>query len=260
MLYVVYVLLLKKMREPSSPECPSGAYLTIPPNLKNETNCAANEHQTKSFNMSSSTERLQLSGVGTALITPFTANGEKVDYEAFGKLIDSQLAAGLDFLVPMGTTGECPVVTDEEYEQIVKFTVERVAGRIPVVAGTGSNNTAKAVKATKLAKKLGADAALIVNPYYNKPSQEGLYQHFKTICTEAKLPVVLYNIPGRTGITMQPKQSQDYTMTSKRLLQLKKLPVPWTLQRNCRALRHSNSIRRRFIVFATYVYRRQRRC
>ena len=105
----------------------------------------------------------------------------------------------------MGTTGECPVVTDEEYEQIVKFTVERVAGRIPVVAGTGSNNTAKAVKATKLAKKLGADAALIVNPYYNKPSQEGLYQHFKTICTEAKLPVVLYNIPGRTGITMQPE-------------------------------------------------------
>ena len=178
---------------------------TIPPNLKNETNCAVNEHQTKSFNMSSSTERLQLSGVGTALITPFTANGENVDYEAFGKLIDSQLAAGLDFLVPMGTTGECPVVTDEEYEQIVKFTVERVAGRIPVVAGTGSNNTAKAVKATKLAKKLGADAALIVNPYYNKPSQEGLYQHFKTICTEAKLPVVLYNIPGRTGITMQPE-------------------------------------------------------
>ena len=139
------------------------AHLTSPTKLKNVPNCAANEHQTKSFNMSSSTERLQLSGVGTALITPFTANGEKVDYEAFGKLIDSQLAAGLDFLVPMGTTGECPVVTDEEYEQIVKFTVERVAGRIPVVAGTGSNNTAKAVKATKLAKKLGADAALIVN-------------------------------------------------------------------------------------------------
>ena len=155
--------------------------------------------------MSNFANRMKLSGVGTALITPFTANGEKVDYEAFGKLIDNQLAAGLDFLVPMGTTGECPVVSDEEFEAIVKFAVERVAGRVPVVAGSGSNNTAKVVKATKLIKKLGCDAALIVNPYYNKPSQEGLYQHFKKICTECKFPVVLYNIPSRTGITMQPE-------------------------------------------------------
>ena len=242
------------MREPSL-ECPSGQHLTSPTKLKNVPNCAANEHQTKLFNMSTSTERLQLSGVDR-FDHPIHCEREKVDYEAFGKLIDSQLAAGLDFLVPMGTTGECPVVTDEEYEQIVKFTVERVAGRIPVVAGTGSNNTAKAVKATKLAKKLGLTPRLLST--FTTTIARGLYQHFKTICTEAKLPVVLYNIPGRTGITMQPETVARLCNGFERLLQLKKLPAPWTCDEDCRAL-HSHSVRRRFVVFATYVYR-QRRC
>jgi 4-hydroxy-tetrahydrodipicolinate synthase len=149
--------------------------------------------------------RLQLSGAGTALITPFTSDGEEVDYEAFGKLIDGQIAGGIDFLVPLGTTGECPTVTSEEFAKILEFTVRRVNGRVPVVAGTGSNCTKKAIAATKLAKKIGCDACLQVNPYYNKPSQEGMFLHFQKICSEAGLPVVLYNIPGRTGITMQPE-------------------------------------------------------
>jgi|EP00945_MAST-04E_sp_MAST-4E-sp1_P005331 4-hydroxy-tetrahydrodipicolinate synthase len=154
--------------------------------------------------MANFSDRLKLSGVGTALITPFTPDAENIDYDAFGKLIDSQLAAGLDFLVPLGTTGECPTILHDEYEKILDFTVRRVAGKVPIVAGAGSNSTAKAVAMTKIAKKVGCDAVLQVNPYYNKPSQEGLYQHFKKICTEGGLPIVLYNIPGRTNITMQP--------------------------------------------------------
>ena len=150
-------------------------------------------------------DRLQLAGVGTAIITPFTADGSAVDFDALTKLVESQLEDGIKFLVPCGTTGECPTLSKDEQIAVISRVVEIVNGRIPVVAGTGSNSTAKTVEMTLAAKKAGADAALVVCPYYNKPSQAGLYNHFATVAKEAGLPIVLYNIPGRTGINMQPE-------------------------------------------------------
>jgi 4-hydroxy-tetrahydrodipicolinate synthase len=148
----------------------------------------------------------KLSGVGTAIVTPFSGtNGVDLDIESLNRLIDSQISGGLDFIVPMGTTGECPTVSHAEHELVIKTTVERVAGRIPVVAGAGSNSTAEAISLTAFAKKCGADAVLLVNPYYNKPNQEGLYMHFKAIAEATDMPIVLYNIPSRCGITMQPE-------------------------------------------------------
>mmetsp|Transcript_19504 Transcript_19504/g.23716 ORF Transcript_19504/g.23716 Transcript_19504/m.23716 type:complete len:310 (+) Transcript_19504:119-1048(+) len=159
---------------------------------------------------------LKLEGVYTALITPFTADGTEVDYEAFEALVDRQIAAGLDGLVPMGTTGECPTCSKEEKEKCMSICVEKCKGKgVVVIAGTGSNNTAGTVKATQEAKDLGVDAVLIVNPYYNKPSQEGLYKHIGEI-NKVGVPIVLYNIPGRTGITMSAQTIarcyEDYDM------------------------------------------------
>jgi 4-hydroxy-tetrahydrodipicolinate synthase len=148
----------------------------------------------------------KIRGTGTAIVTPFCGeNAKEVDYEGLKNLVDSQIAGGVDFIVPVGTTGECPTLTHEEHEKVIKTVVDRVAGRIPVVAGTGSNNTAEAISLTKFAKECGADAALMVNPYYNKPSQNGLFLHFQAIAAAVDLPIVLYNIPSRTGITMQPE-------------------------------------------------------
>lgn len=145
-----------------------------------------------------------LKGVFTALVTPFTQDGARVDYVALEALVESQIAAGVDGLVPMGTTGECPTVSHEEHEKVIECVVRKAAGRVTVIGGTGSNNTTEALRLTAFAKKVGCDAALMVNPYYNKPNQEGLYQHFAKVCNEVGLPIVLYNIPGRTGITMAP--------------------------------------------------------
>ena len=143
--------------------------------------------------------RLQLTGAMTAIVTPFK-NGQ-VDYDALGKLIEAQIAGGIQALVPCGTTGESPTLSHDEHDKVIEFTIDKVAGRVPVIAGTGSNSTEEALRLTKHAKKVGADACLIVNPYYNKPTQEGMYQHIAKIA-EADLPIVLYNIPGRTGVEM----------------------------------------------------------
>ncbi len=137
-------------------------------------------------------------GTHTALITPFRDGA--VDAETFRALIERQIAAGIDGIVPVGTTGESPTVTHEEHVRLIRLAVEAARGRCKVIVGTGSNSTAKAVEMTREAEAAGADGALIVAPYYNKPSQEGLYQHFGAIAKATKLPIVLYSIPGRCGV------------------------------------------------------------
>lgn len=141
-------------------------------------------------------------GLGIALITPFKADFS-VDYEALGKLVDYQLANGADFLCILATTGETPCLTADEKAKIKKLVIERVNGRIPIVVGCGGNNTAAIVEELKTADFSGIDGILSVCPYYNKPSQEGLYQHFKAIAEASPLPVILYNVPGRTGVNLQ---------------------------------------------------------
>ncbi len=134
----------------------------------------------------------------TALITPFS-NGE-IDWKSFEKQVEWQIASGTDGVVPVGTTGESPTLSHDEHHAVVKRCIEIVAGRIPVIAGSGSNSTREAISLTSQAQKDGADAALIVAPYYNKPTQEGLYQHYKAIHDATDIPIVLYNVPGRTVV------------------------------------------------------------
>ena len=140
------------------------------------------------------------SGSIVALLTPFK-NG-KVDEKAFQSFVDWQINQGTNGLVPVGTTGESPTLTHEEHMRVVELCVEAAAGRVPVIAGAGSNSTAEAVAFTRHAKQAGADAVLQVTPYYNKPTQEGLYQHYKAIHDAAEIPIVIYNIPGRSVIDM----------------------------------------------------------
>ncbi len=138
-----------------------------------------------------------------ALVTPFQ-DGE-IDYQTLDELIDFQLEGGIDAIAPVGTTGESPTLSHEEHKQVINRIVEVVDGQVPVIAGAGSNSTAEAIELTAYAKKVGADATLQVTPYYNKPTQEGFYQHFKAIAEEVDLPMVLYNIPGRCGAGMTPE-------------------------------------------------------
>ena len=142
-------------------------------------------------------------GAMTAIVTPFRDG--RVDEEALRRLIDWQIKAGIDGIVPCGTTGESATVTYEEHDRIVRIAVEQSAGRVPVLAGAGSNATANAIKLGKQAKTAGADGMLQVTPYYNKPTQEGLYQHFRAIAEAVGLPMVLYNVPGRTAVNMLPE-------------------------------------------------------
>ena len=142
-------------------------------------------------------------GAATALITPFTENG--VDWEAFGRLIDFQIDEGIDALVAAGTTGEGSTLTEKEHEEVIAFCVRKAAGRVPVIAGTGSNNTARAVEATRMACGLGADAVLLVTPHYNKTTQRGLIAHFSAIADASSVPCILYNVPARTGLNMLPE-------------------------------------------------------
>jgi 4-hydroxy-tetrahydrodipicolinate synthase len=141
-------------------------------------------------------------GLGIALITPFNEDGS-VDYASLRNLLDYQLKNGADFLCILATTGETPTLTADEKLEIKNLVVDKVAGRIPILMGCGGNNTAAVVEELKTGDFRGIDGVLSVCPYYNKPSQEGLYQHFKAIATATKLPVVLYNVPGRTGINMK---------------------------------------------------------
>jgi len=147
-------------------------------------------------------DEIQLQGSMTALVTPFR-NGE-IDWEAFGRLVDFQIENGTEGLVPCGTTGESPTLSHDEHDKVIEFVVQRASGRVPVIAGTGSNSTAEAYRLTEHAKGAGADACLIVNPYYNKPTQEGMFRHAQKLA-EIGLPIVLYNIPSRTGIELAPE-------------------------------------------------------
>ena len=138
-------------------------------------------------------------GAMVALITPFQDG--VIDFQTLDELIDFQLENGIDAIVPMGTTGESPTLTHEEHKKVIERVVKSVGGQVPVIAGAGSNSTAEAIELTAFSKKVGADATLQVCPYYNKPTQEGFYQHFNAIAEEVDLPIVLYNIPGRCGGT-----------------------------------------------------------
>lgn len=147
---------------------------------------------------------MQFTGAITALVTPFK-NGQ-IDEEGFRNLIEWQIQEGIDGLVPMGTTGEKATLTHEEYERAVKICVDQVKKRVPVIAGAGSNNTVEAIELLKFVKNAGADAGMMLSPYYNKPTQEGVYQHFKAIGKAVPgFPMVIYNVPGRTGLNMLPK-------------------------------------------------------
>ena len=141
-------------------------------------------------------------GAATALITPFSGDG--IDYDALGKLIDWQIEKGIDGLVIAGTTGEGSTLTDEEHRQVLSFSAERAAGRVPMIAGTGSNDTAYAIDLTKAACSYGYDAMLIVTPYYNKATQNGLVKMFETIADASDKPLILYNVPSRTGVNIEP--------------------------------------------------------
>ena len=138
-------------------------------------------------------------GCGTALITPFRDG--KVDYEAFAALVDRQVAGGIDFLVPLGTTGETPCLTDEEKIDILHLTKDHAAG-LPIVAGVGTNSLEHTIANIKLLEPHGVDAFLVVVPYYNKPPQEGMYQYYKAVAESTRIPIILYNVPGRTGSNM----------------------------------------------------------
>jgi 4-hydroxy-tetrahydrodipicolinate synthase len=140
------------------------------------------------------------SGAMTAMVTPFHEG--KVDDDRLRQQVEFQIRGGINALVPVGTTGESPTLNFDEHLRVIERTVQCVAGRVPVIAGTGANATSEALELHFAAKKIGATASLSVNPYYNKPSQEGLYRHFMTLADRVDLPIVLYNIPGRTGITM----------------------------------------------------------
>ncbi len=137
-----------------------------------------------------------------AIITPFRDG--KIDEKSFGDLIEFQISSGTDGIVPCGTTGESATLSHDEHNRLVRLTIESVGGRVPVIAGTGSNSTEEAIYLTRYAKECGADAALLITPYYNRPTQEGLYRHFKEIAEEVDIPLIPYNVPGRTGVNMLP--------------------------------------------------------
>ena len=142
-------------------------------------------------------------GMASAIVTPMTADG--IDYEALGRFLEFQIENGINAIVVMGTTGENATIEYADQKEVIRFTVEKVAGRVPVIAGTGTNNTEHVLHNTKNACEVGVDAVLVVTPYYNKATQNGLYQHFKTIADASTVPVILYNVPGRTGCNLLPK-------------------------------------------------------
>ena len=143
-------------------------------------------------------------GAGVAMVTPMKDNGE-IDYEVLGQLIEDQIAGHTDAIIICGTTGEAPTLEDDEHLEAIRYTVDKTAGRIPVIAGTGSNNTAHAIMMSKEAQKLGADGCLLVAPYYNKATQNGLVKHFAAIAGAVDIPCILYNVPSRTGSNILPE-------------------------------------------------------
>ena len=142
-------------------------------------------------------------GCGTALVTPFRTD-QSLDEEALRRLVQRQIDAGIDFLVPCGTTGECPTLTQTERLRVVELTLEEARGRVPVVAGAGGYNTAEVIETAREFQSIGVDGILSVTPYYNKPTQEGLYQHYKAIAAATTLPIIVYSVVGRTGVNVEP--------------------------------------------------------
>ena len=149
-------------------------------------------------------ERTIFKGLGVALVTPFMENGA-IDFAAVAKIVDNLIAGGVDYILVLGTTGETPTLSTDERKALIRFVRDRVAGRVKLMVGVGGNCTHDVVKTLRTWDLRGYDAVLSVNPYYNKPNQEGLYQHFKAIAKASPLPVMLYNIPGRTGVNMAPE-------------------------------------------------------
>ncbi len=152
-------------------------------------------------------------GVFTAIVTPFRE--DKIDYEAYANLVEKQISAGVDGIVPCGTTGESPTLSYEEHEELIRKTVEIVNKRVLVIAGTGSNSTKEAIELTEKACLDGVDGILSVNPYYNKPTQGGLYEHFSRIAEVSNVPIMLYNIPSRTGVNLLPETVQKLSLNPK---------------------------------------------
>ncbi len=147
-------------------------------------------------------ERMSLfKGSGVAVVTPFTDDNQ-VNYDKLGELLDWHVAEGTDAIIIVGTTGEAPTLDDEEHKVVIKFAVDKIAGRIPVIAGTGSNSTAHAIMMSQYAESVGTDGLLLVTPYYNKSTQHGLVKHFEAIADSVKIPCILYNVPGRTGVNI----------------------------------------------------------
>lgn len=145
---------------------------------------------------------IELSGALTALVTPFSEDGSSIDWQAFEALVQSQIEGGISGLVPCGTTGETPTLSDAEQREVVKRTAALAKGKLPVIAGTGSNSTKKTIEYSKAALEAGADAVMVVMPYYNKPSQEGMFRHVEQVAKSVSAPIVLYNIPGRSGVEL----------------------------------------------------------
>jgi 4-hydroxy-tetrahydrodipicolinate synthase len=152
--------------------------------------------------------KLALSGTFTALVTPFTADGSEVDVAALDALVDAQIAGGVSGLVPCGTTGESPTLSDEEQVAVIRRVVARARGRVPVVAGTGSFSTKKTIQASKAAKEAGVDGLMVVMPYYNKPSQDGMRAHVVAVAEAVDLPIILYNIPGRSVVDLAAETTE----------------------------------------------------
>src|ERR1700691_2112656 len=155
----------------------------------------------------------------TAMVTPFREG--KLDEQRLKEQIEFQIRGGIDGLVPVGTTGESPTLDFKEHARVIELTVQYAAGRVPVIAGTGANATTEALELHNIAKRVGADACLSVNPYYNKPTQEGLYRHFMTLADKVDLPIVLYNIPGRTGVTMSAQTVARLRKGSRQIVAIK---------------------------------------
>ncbi len=163
---------------------------------------------------------LKIKGCITALITPFTKAGN-LDQNTLKKLIKRQIELGVHGIVPCGTTGESPTLSHDEHDKVIEIAVSTSDGRIPVIAGTGSNSTKEAIRLTKAAEKAGADASLQVVPYYNRPNQEGLFKHFKNIARETRLPIILYNIPGRSSVNLETSTIVRLEKTCKNIVGIK---------------------------------------
>lgn len=156
-------------------------------------------------------KKILFKGCGTAISTPFTENG--INFEEFGKLIEFQIEQGVDSIIVCGTTGESSAMSEEEKKQTIKFAIDKVNKRIPVIAGTGGNNTKSVIELSKYVENLGADGLLIVTPYYNKTTQDGLIAHYNAIAEEVNLPIILYNVPSRTGVNILPQTCLELSKT-----------------------------------------------